>query len=60
MLHRAHGFQFFWIETMRRSLIARAAAAVFKTSPTAMSLPKLGDGMFLTDCNLMASGRRFA
>lgn len=45
---------------MRRSLIARAASAVFRTSPTAMSLPKLGDGKFLTDCNLMASGRRFA
>ena len=41
---------------MVKKPIAKAASAVFRKSPTANNLPKLGDGNFTTDCHAIVRG----
>ncbi len=41
---------------MVKNPIAKAASAVFRKSPTALNLPRLGDGNFTTDCHAFVRG----
>ena len=43
-------------KTMVKKPIAKAVSAVFRKSPTARNLPRLGDGNFTTDCHAFVRG----